>query len=80
MNKNEVSVSKLIERLDLKEYTEGLDLKKRKIQTIEINRPGLQVTGYFQHFNSSRVQVIGNVEYFYIKQLEDDRNSSTGNV
>ena len=72
MNKNEVSVSKLIERLDLKEYTEGLDLKKRKIQTIEINRPGLQVTGYFQHFNSSRVQVIGNVEYFYIKQLEDE--------
>ena len=70
MNKNEVSVSKLVEQLDLKEYTDGLDLKKRKIQTIEINRPGLQLAGYFQHFNSSRVQVIGNVEYFYIKQLE----------
>ena len=30
MNKNEVSVSKLVEQLDLKEYTDGLDLKKRK--------------------------------------------------
>lgn len=73
MIKSEVSVSKLIERLDLKEYTDGLDLKKRKIYTMEINRPALQLTGYFQHFNSSRVQVIGNVEYFYTKQLEDEK-------
>lgn len=72
MNKNEVSVSKLVERLDLKEYTDGIDLRRRMIQTIEINRPALQLTGYFQHFNSSRVQVIGNVEYFYTKQLEDE--------
>ena len=73
MSKNEVSVSKLMKRLDLKEYTDGLDLKRRKIQTVEINRPGLQLAGYFQHFNSSRVQVIGNVEYFYIKQLDDEK-------
>ena len=73
MSKNEVSVSKIVESLDLKEYTDGLDLKKRKIQTPEINRPGLQVTGYFLHFNSSRVQVIGNVEYFYTKQLEEEK-------
>ncbi|MBR2045816.1 MAG: HPr(Ser) kinase/phosphatase [Agathobacter sp.] len=71
MIKSEVSVSKLVERLDLKEYTDGLDLKKRKITTLEINRPAIQLTGYFQHFNSSRVQVIGNVEYFYTKQLEE---------
>lgn len=73
MSKKEVSVSKIVERLDLKEYTDGLDLKKRKIQTPEINRPGLQVAGYFLHFNSSRIQVIGNVEYFYTKQLEEEK-------
>ncbi len=72
MNKNEVSVSKLVERLDLKEYTDGMDLRKRKIHTSDINRPALQLAGYFQHFDSSRVQVIGNVEYFYTKQIEDD--------
>lgn len=72
MNKNKVSVSKLVQRLDLKEYTDGIDLRKRKIFTTDINRPALQLAGYFQHFDSSRVQVIGNVEYFYTKQLEDD--------
>jgi len=72
MNKNGVSVSKIVERLDLKVYTDDIDLKKRKIESADINRPALQLAGYFQHFESSRVQVIGNVEYFYTKQLEND--------
>ena len=71
MNKNGVSVSKIVERLDLKVYTDNIDLKKRKIERSDINRPALQLAGYFLHFDSSRVQVIGNVEYFYTKQLED---------
>ena len=72
MSKGGVSVSKMIELLDLKVYTDDIDLKKRKIQCADINRPALQLAGYFQHFESSRVQVIGNVEYFYTKQLRND--------
>lgn len=71
MNKNGVSVSKMVELLDLKVYTDDIDLKKRKIECADINRPALQLAGYFQHFESSRVQVIGNVEYFYTRQLDD---------
>lgn len=73
MNKGGVSVSKMVELLDLKVYTDDIDLKKRKIESADINRPALQLAGYFQHFESSRVQVIGNVEYFYTKQLEEDK-------
>ena len=73
MSKNGVSVSKLVERLDLKVYTDNIDLKKRRIQTTDINRPGLPLSGYFQHFESNRVQVVGNVEYFYTKQLEEEK-------
>ncbi len=72
MSKNGVSVSKIVELLDLKIYTDDIDLKKRKIECADINRPALQLAGYFQHFESSRVQVIGNVEYFYTKQLRED--------
>ena len=71
MKKNGVSVSKIVERLDLKVYTDDIDLKKRKIERSDINRPALQLAGYFLHFDSSRVQVIGNVEYFYTKQMEE---------
>ena len=73
MNKNGVSVSKIVERLDLKVYTDEIDLKKRKITRSDINRPALQLAGYFLHFDSTRVQVIGNVEYFYTKQMEEDK-------
>ena len=72
MNKNGVSVSKVIELFDLKVYTDGVDVKNRRVTCADINRPALPLTGFFQHFESTRVQVIGNVEYFYIKQLEED--------
>ena len=70
MNKNGVSVSKIVELLDLKVYTDDIDLKKRKVECADINRPALPLTGFFQHFESTRVQVIGNVEYFYMEQLD----------
>lgn len=72
MNKGGVSVSKIVELLDLKVYTDNVDLKRRKIQCADINRPALQLAGYFQHFDSSRVQIVGNVEYFYTKKLDLD--------
>ena len=61
MNKSGVSVSKIVELLDLKVYTDNMDLKKRKIQSADINRPALQMAGYFDHFASERVQIIGMI-------------------
>ena len=72
MNKNGVSVSKIVELMDLKVFTDDIDLKKRKIHSADINRPALQLAGFYDHFESSRVQVVGNVEYFYTQQLEEE--------
>ena len=72
MNKGGVSVSKIVELMDLKVFTDSLDLKKRKIQSADINRPALQLAGFFDHFESTRVQVVGNVEYFYTQQLDEE--------
>ena len=72
MNRGGVSVSKIVELMDLKVFTDGIDLKKRKIHSADINRPALQLAGFYDHFESSRVQVVGNVEYFYTQQLEEE--------
>jgi HPr kinase/phosphorylase len=40
--------------------------------TSDVNRPALQLTGYFEHFEESRVEIIGNVEYTYIQKLSDE--------
>ena len=54
-----VKLEKLIEKMNLKNLTPDLDLTQSEIQVPDINRPALQLTGYFDHFDSERVQIIG---------------------
>ena len=35
----------------------------------DINRPALQMAGYFEHFEDTRLQIIGFVEYTYMEAL-----------
>ena len=43
----------------------------------QVNRPGLPLAGFFDHFEPARLEIIGKVEYLYLKQLYDNerRNS-----
>lgn len=72
MTTPEVSVAKIAELLDLTNFTEEIDLKKHKIRSSDVNRPGMQLTGYFEHFEESRVEIIGNVEYYYIQKMDEE--------
>lgn len=65
-----VSLEKIVEKFHLENLTPGVDISGRTITQLELNRPALQLTGYFEHFQQERVQIIGKVEYTYIKQLE----------
>lgn len=42
------------------------------IFTTDINRPGLQLAGFFEYFGTDRVQIIGKVEMTYLEQLESE--------
>ena len=68
-----VALSKIVEQLDLKNVTPEVDISKIRITLPEINRPALQLTGYFDHFDSKRVQIIGYVEYTYLEHLSRER-------
>ncbi|KGG80685.1 serine kinase [Caloranaerobacter azorensis H53214] len=37
----------------------------------DINRPGLQLTGFYNHFAYERIQLIGNVEWSYLTSLDE---------
>ncbi len=67
-----VSVAKIAELMDLKNFTDEMNLKKCRIKASDINRPALQLTGYFEHFEESRIEIIGNVEYTYVQRLNDE--------
>ena len=64
-----VKLSKLIDMYELKNCTPDIDISSIKITIPVINRPALQLIGFFEHFDANRVQVIGYVEYSYIEQM-----------
>ena len=66
-------LSIIAEKLDLKNFTPKIDLEKKIVQTSEINRPALQLNGFFEHFQEDRIQLIGMVEWSYL-QSEQSRS------
>jgi len=43
----------------------------RTLESSKIQRPGLALTGFMEHFRSDRLQVVGFSEVAYLKSLED---------
>ena len=68
-----VKLEEIIEKMKLENFTPELDIAKIKITQSEINRPALQMAGYFEHFEATRLQVVGFVEYSYINGLPEAR-------
>ena len=67
-----VSLKAIIERMKLDNLTPDLDISKIRITQPDINRPALQLAGYFEHFEATRLQIIGFVEYTYMEGLPED--------
>lgn len=67
-----VALSKLVEKMNLKNLTPDVDISQIRVTVPDINRPALQLTGYFEHFASERVQIVGYVEYTYLQGLCSD--------
>lgn len=68
-----VSIAKIVNIMDLYNFLPDMELKKHRIMISDVNRPALQLSGYFEHFEQSRVQIIGMVEYTYLQKLDADK-------
>lgn len=66
METGKVSMQKIAEKMNLVNLTPDVDLSKKYVTLPDINRPALQLAGFFQWFDSDRIQVIGQVEYSYL--------------
>ncbi|GFO86340.1 MULTISPECIES: HPr(Ser) kinase/phosphatase [Anaerostipes] len=73
MNKeHKVSVYDMTKQLNLKEVIPEINTREIFITQAEINRPALQLAGFFEHFSNKRIQIIGNVEYLYLQEIRKD--------
>ena len=65
-----VKLHKIIESVGLEIIHKSSDYYEIELESGEINRPGLQLTGYLEQFPHKRLQVIGTVEYTYLTSLD----------
>ena len=64
-----VTITELIKKMKMKNVLPEIDTDKVVLSHPDVNRPALQLTGFFDHFDRERVQIIGYVEQAYIKTL-----------
>ena len=65
-----VTIAEVIEKFKLKNMTPEIDAEKIVLTHPDVNRPALQLTGFFDHFDRERVQIIGYVEQAYINTMD----------
>ena len=72
-----VSLGKLIQEFNLEVICGPENYENIPLRTEDVNRPGLQLTGYFDYFVPQRIQLIGLAETTYLKNLsEEERRES----
>ena len=74
-----VGIQEILDKMDLKNLTPEVDFGERSIDVPDINRPALQLSGYFDYFDSHRVQLIGFVEYTFLETLSTERKEEIYN-
>lgn len=73
MNTYSVRMKQVVEQFNLTVLHASTDYETVEIMVEEVSRPGLQLAGFFNHFEPLRLQVIGNVESAYISELSHER-------
>ena len=64
-----VPLTQLVEEFHLEVAYAATDYASIRLTVDDVARPGLQLAGYFDHFEPMRLQVLGNVEISYVNKL-----------
>ena len=67
----QVSLKKLVEEFGLQVVFAASNFDSICIEVEDVGRPGIQLVGYFDHFDARRLQVLGNVEMSYLARLPE---------
>ena len=67
-----VSLGDLIHEFNFEVVYGPEGFEKIEITKDDVNRPGLQLAGFFDYFDPNRIQVMGKVESSYVEQMESE--------
>ncbi|MCQ2530924.1 MAG: HPr(Ser) kinase/phosphatase [Lachnospiraceae bacterium] len=69
MARKYVTLAEVAEKLGYTNLTPTVDLTKVKVYHRSINRPAFQLAGFYDYFDTKRIQVVGRAENEYLKTL-----------
>ena len=69
MSEFSVSLAKLAEEANLTIAYTPCELDKIQVTATEVYRPGILLAGYYENFDSKRIQIIGLTEMSYLDEL-----------
>ena len=67
-----VNLKKIIDEFSLETANMPEPAENISVATTEVNRPGLILAGFYEHFDRKRIQIIGNAESVYLGRLSED--------
>ena len=67
-----IPLTTIEEEFALERITVPSNYNEIKVDTPEVNRPGLALTGFYEIFERSRISLIGNAEHRYLLRLDDE--------
>lgn len=67
-----VTLKEIIDEFKLETIHLPIDASKLLVVETEINRPGLQLSGFYEYFNNERVQIVGKAEFAYLATMEEN--------
>lgn len=72
-----VSLSNIINELSLDIAFMPRDPEKILLESKDVNRPGLELTGFLDHFDNKRIQIIGNIESSFLEGFSSKERYDT---
>ena len=72
-----VELGKIVNEFKLEPVWVFEKYEKIKIVTNEVNRPGLQIAGFFDYFYNNRIQVMGRVEFSYLEKMTGEERKAS---
>lgn len=74
-----VALSKIIKELSLKTISMPGDPDKILVSSTDVNRPGLELNGFYDYYDEKRIMIFGNAETAFLKSVPHERRSKVLN-
>ena len=69
-------LSDLVDAFGLEILLKGTDFDTRKISILDVNRPALQLVGFYDYFEPQRLQILGRAEMTYLEAMTVEKRRS----